>query len=291
MYKHNPKLEGSNIIDCVPQKGPCPNNCNQCFYNRKDVCSVCKGTALNPMGTGYCLKCEGAREFLAFYAGHEPNIPSIEEVGNKIVRMNAGNDSNNERELVIETAKKYKHFFFNTSISRFDFPGPIVFTANPKEEIPAQLICRYRTDKVPDNLMYVRLRVSTSNLKYVDEAVDWYCRKLYVPVILTFMAYYEEEKIPKKVLAYYAGDIYPSIEFLDKFGVEAKELTCYEYKVRHINSYWCPTKEFMSYVLKRMKRVGGRLVTMCGSVDSNWCRDCRNCEVYYWQTLKHMKEV
>jgi ABC-type multidrug transport system fused ATPase/permease subunit len=30
--------------------------------------------------------------------------------------MNCGNDSNNERELVIETAQRYRRYFFNTSI-------------------------------------------------------------------------------------------------------------------------------------------------------------------------------
>ena len=46
--------------------------------------------------------------------------------------MNCGNDSNNQRELVIETAQRYKRFFFNTPIPRFDFPGPVVLTANPQ---------------------------------------------------------------------------------------------------------------------------------------------------------------
>ena len=63
-----------------------------------------------------------------------PHVPTPEEVGDGIVRMNCGNDSNNQRDLVIETAKRYQRYFFNTSIPRFDFPGPVVLTANPKEE-------------------------------------------------------------------------------------------------------------------------------------------------------------
>jgi len=246
MYKQNPKQESSNLCDCVPQKGPCPNNCNQCFYNRPG----------------------------AFYSGFEPNVPTLEEVGDKIVRMNCGHDSNIQKDLVIETAKKYKHFFFNTSIPNFDFPGPVVFTANPKEEDcvlkPSSMDWPPEQNKYLDNLMFVRLRVSTSNLDHVAKAILQYTA-MKIPIVLTFMAYYEEDKLP---------EVGPFCAF-----------KCYEYKVRHINSYWCPTKEFTAYVMKRMKKIGGRLVSLCGTLDSNWCRDCRNCETYYWQTLKHLKEI
>ena len=30
----NPKLVGSNIIDCIPQTGECPLKCTECFYCR-----------------------------------------------------------------------------------------------------------------------------------------------------------------------------------------------------------------------------------------------------------------
>ena len=32
--KRNPKQEGTPFFDCIPQIGPCPIGCNQCFYNR-----------------------------------------------------------------------------------------------------------------------------------------------------------------------------------------------------------------------------------------------------------------
>jgi len=96
----NPKMEGSNIWDCRPQVGKCPNDCNQCFYNRE--------------GAFYCDI-------------NEPYIPDPEQVGDGIVRFNSGHDSNLQRDLVIEVSKRYKKCFFNTSIvldievRQFDF--------------------------------------------------------------------------------------------------------------------------------------------------------------------------
>lgn len=230
----NPKLEGTCVVDCIPQIGPCLHDCNQCFYNRSG----------------------------AFYTPiDKPNIPTLEEVGGGIVRMNCGNDSNTQRELVIEIAKQYKQYFFNTSVPRFDFPGPVVFTANSNEEkyalVPENL------DSIPRNLMFVRLRVSCTNLAVIDGAVKQWT-EYHVPVVLTFMAYYDyEPKVP------------------DNLGFK-----CYEWRVRHINSYWCPTKEFMRWVMSRYQN--NRLVSMCSSIDSAYCRDCRNCEIYYLQTMKRL---
>lgn len=243
MLKGNPKQEGSNVIDCKPQRGPCPNMCNECFYNRPG----------------------------AFYMDiNEVKIPTTEEVQFKIVRMNAGHDSNIQRELVIKTAQRYKDVFFNTSIPNFNFPGPVVYTANAEEELPIIFVRR-----IPDNLMFVRLRVSDTNLDHVFQAVDAYGCRLQVPVVLTFMSYYSFN---------------PIIAHADTCKM-AMPGGNYEWKVRHINSYWCPKKEFMEVVLRRAKQIAGRMVTMCGTPDSNLCADCGNCELYYWQTVKHMKEV
>ena len=109
--KRNPKQEGTSYFDCIPQTGPCPIGCNQCFFNRPG----------------------------AYYVPLDqlPLVPTPEEVGDGIVRMNCGNDSNNQRDLVIATAQRYKHYFFNTSVRNLDFPGPVVLTANPREEEPA----------------------------------------------------------------------------------------------------------------------------------------------------------
>jgi len=302
MTPRNPKQEGSNLWDCIPQKGPCPMNCSQCFYNRVSVCNYCAGTGkIGPSligGAGpdrYCPKCNGTGKVYAFYAGMKPLIPTPEEVGDGIVRMNCGHDSNLERELVIETAKKYKHFFFNTSIPNLDFPGPVVFTANPKEE-ESVLLPSYRDNWKFDNLMFVRLRVSTSNLHYIENAVkSWTDYK--VPVVLTFMAYYNQDppgtmKPPKQDGVRQSKKIKEwddSVRILidrSSFGRVA-----YKWRIRHANYYYCPTKEFMKYVLDRMKKIGGQLVTICGTPDSNYCRDCKNCENFYFLTLRHLQEV
>jgi hypothetical protein len=228
----NPKLKDSGVIDCKPQKGKCPLDCNQCFYNR-----------------------EGA-----FYTDiNRSQFPSMFEVGKNIVRVNPGHDSNIEKEEVLKETEKYEHKFYNTSIMDFKFPAPVVFTANRKEEETIPTI----TLPIPTNLMFVRLRVSDTNLDHIYSAIVFWA-KHNVPVVLTFMAYYSEEP---------------------------KNKENYEWQVRHTNSYWYPTKKFMKEVLKRMKKVGGRLVTMCGTLDSRYCEQCGNCKNYYLQTIKHMNET
>jgi hypothetical protein len=233
----NPKQVGTNLFDCIPQSGKCPRDCSQCFFNRE-----------------------------GFYT-ETPSVPTPEEVGDGIVRMNCGHDSNLERELVIETAAQYKHAFFNTSIPTFDFPGPVVFTANPREEEPAQLV------KPPRNLMFVRLRVSGTNLKHIDRAVHYTVWQ--VPVVLTFMSYYDQEP---------AVDVV-EVNLFGRLGsLQASE--CYVWKTRHINAYHCPTVEFMRVVLRRY--ADNRLVSMCGSLANPYCANCMNCDAYYWQTKKRM---
>jgi hypothetical protein len=192
-------------------------------------------------------------------------IPTREEVGDGIVRMNSGHDSNIERDKVIATALKYDKFFFNTSIPRFDFPGPVVLTANPKEEetpwMPAY------EDQIPRNLMFVRLRVSSTNLQKVREAARWYAGGN-VPVVLTFMSYYTHEpQVPEAVAAAVGGP-------------------CYVWKTRILNSYWCPTEDFIRFVLSQFR--SNRLVSYCGSLKGSLCRNCRNCETYFVQTAKRL---
>jgi len=264
MTKRNPKQEGSNLFDCIPQVGPCRNQCNQCFYNRPG----------------------------AFYVPiDQPSIPTSEEVGDGICRINCGNDSNLQRDLVIETAKQYKHFFFNTSIPKFDFPGPVVFTANPKEEKP---VFMFGETKIPENMMFIRLRVSPTNLLHIEHAIR-NITTLGVNCVLTYMAYYDQLP-PGTIKPPKQENVRKNLEDWDKnicILSDRKDFgrIAYTWKVRHINSYWCPTSEYMRYVLKRMKNIGGRLVTMCGTPESGYCKDCGNCENYYWQTKKHLEEI
>jgi len=232
MHKRNPKQDGSNVFDCKPQSGKCPMNCNQCFYNRED----------------------------AFYVDRDsPWMPPLEDVGDGIMRVNSGHDSNCQRSFVIDQTEQYSKRFFNTSIPKFEFPGPVVFTANPKEEERAVL--PMDVEPVPENIMFVRLRVSSTNLEFVENAASCWSA-VGVPVVLTFMAYYDHEpECPEN----------------------------YEWKQRHINSYWCPTPKFLSDTLQQIREYAGRSVTLCGSVNEYKCMSCRNCETYYYQTVKRMR--
>ncbi len=232
MNKRNPKQVGTILYDCVPQKGPCPNNCNQCYYNE------------------------------CFYAGHEPLIPEPRDVVGGIVRMNSGNDSNNEKELVLETAKQYKDVFFNTSIPHYKFPGPVVFTANREEELLATYVL---PPVIPMNLMFVRMRTSAMNLdRVLDEATEWTQRN--IPVVLTLMRYRD------------IGDI------LEGFGMY------YENEPFVDHAWWLPTKNFWSAIVSRSKFQVNRLIHTCGSYSSHLCKDCGLCECYYRITKKRLEE-
>jgi len=186
------------------------------------------------------------------------------------VWMNCGHDSNISFEAVVAAASKYRRVFFNTAIPKLGhFPGPVVFTANPEERERPTLLT-----PPPKNLMFVRLRTSGTNLELIDLAVEHYTAWK-VPVVITMMAYYD--RLPavnvKEVNKDRAG------------GLTADD--CYVWKVRHINSYWCPTPVFMAEVMARY--ANNRLVTLCGSLKSYFCRDCRNCETFFIQTMKRLR--
>ena len=164
----NPKLRGSGIISCIPQKGFCPNGCKDCFF-------------------------QSGRSYLEPLDKNLPHIAPTELAEGRIVRMNDGNDSNVNRKLVEETSKKYKDVFFNTAIMKDigDFPGPAVVTVNMGDKTDTEF------DKYegvpPDNLMFVRIRTNTWNMDtVVKPAVEYYTRRG-VAVVLTYMAYYTED--------------------------------------------------------------------------------------------------
>jgi hypothetical protein len=221
----NPKLKGSNIIDAIPQTGECPLKCPECFYN-------------------------GGR----FYRSTEqPLMPTVWEAKDKIVRVNSGNDSNINRDFVIEETKQYPNKFYNTSVPCFDFPAPVVFTCNGRQD---QLIL---ASKSLDNIMFVRIRTSIFDLENVKKAVQYYLVEHKVPVVLTFMRYYDESVIPQEYRQYF------------------------EFKKHVLNSYYCHTLEAILKVLSEFKGLG---VRMCGTPVSSLCVDCRNCELLYWETLR-----
>lgn len=198
----NSKMAGSNLVEVVPQTGKCPLNCNQCWHNR--------------------------------FPNTERIIPA--PFDDKIYRINSRHDSNVNKRMVIGVASHYRRKFFNTSIANFGFPGPVVFTANPKEEEPVEPV------DFPSNVMGVRLRVSKTNLDHVARAVGWITAQD-VPVVLTFMSYYTTKP----------------------------DLNYYDWKIRHDNEYYVPKKAFIDLVLARY--VQNRLVHACKDYCKD-CRLC-----------------
>ena len=218
-YSENPKLVGTNIVDCIPQTGECPIQCPECYYN-------------------------GGRFFRTL---DEPWMPPSDT--NKIVRVNSGNDSNIDRDMVIAKTIHYKHKFYNTSIPNFDFPAPVVFTCNGGKNSTLKLV-------KPDNVMFVRVKTTLWNVEDVDAAVNHYLKKYDCPVVLTFMRFYNGNLIP------------------DAFKKD------YEWRKSILNEYYCIKQDAILNVLNRYKGSG---VRMCGTPVSSKCIDCRNCEYLYWK--------
>ena len=117
------------------------------------------------------------------------------------------------------------------------------------------------------NLMFVRLRTSATNLHLIDRAVAaWTAAK--VPVVITFMAYYDHEPVARRV-------------------ADLRE-PCYEWRVRHINSYWCPTQGI--HAVGHVPLPGQPAGVACAAAStSRYCRACRNCETRYLQTMKRLR--
>jgi len=241
----NPKFIGTNIIDCIPQSGRCPCDCNQCFYNHPD-----------------------------FYT-KTPIIPSVEEANGKIVRMNSGHDSNIQKLLVLQTASQYKDVFFNTSIPNFDFPGPVVYTANPNENEESLPLSQLMRLKHLDNLMFVRFRISAMNVVQVFQDMQkWIGQR--VPIVLTFMRYYD--------YAPFEDGSEEDKEYHYRLDMD-KNIPIYEYKKHIANNSWCPSETFIKNIMKSCYR----MVYMCGTPTSSYCKDCGACEHFYWLTKKRLR--
>jgi len=229
--KYNPKIVGSGIIDCVPQIDKCPRNCSNCFYNN-----------------GFYLEWDEL-----------PQIPSVTDATNRIVRMNSGNDSNHNKKLVIETASIYKDVFFNTSYLNLNFPGPVVLTINPGEMTNVGF---YEVNPIPKNLMFVRARVNLWNQDIIHQICGYYSSKK-VPIVLTYMRYYEQESIPKEYQWAYL-------------------------RQKHIlNTYYSLPKENMwnNYVEFHTIYLNTYL---CGTRWSSLCEKCGNCVREYHNTKERM---
>ncbi|MDD5251579.1 MAG: hypothetical protein PHT12_03005 [Patescibacteria group bacterium] len=255
-YLYNPKTEGvardgskkpSGIICCIPHPNRCPGRCGDCFFQ----------------GDG---KDEATRSYLSPNGDpledHLPNMPTLEQVGRQVVRVNDGGDSSDNQALVLARTAMFPLRFYNTSMvfgtNLADFGEPVVLTLNPSGMTYRRI---HVVDPVPPNLMFVRLRVTTWNLHLVDQAVEHYTARG-IPVVLTFMAFYTTKPVEA-----YADD--------------------YVWSQRTTNSYWVIKPEAWQRVMDRYR--ANSLVYSCG-IRSNVhaCSACGNCLREFWRTYRQL---
>lgn len=234
-WKWNPKVKGSGIIECIPQEGTCPQKCPDCFF-------------------------QSGRSYLEPLKENLPHIPSKNMARGRIVRINDGNDSNVQRELVEKTASMFIDKFFNTSIPyNIDkFPAPVVLTVNPS------LLTDNEFHKVnySDNLMFVRIRTNTWNINNIVRPAINYYTNMSIPVVLTFMAYYNED-------------------------IHKDHIQNYTWKKRTINSYWCITSSALKSITDEFEN--NSLVYSCGYKGQSLCKYCGNCMREYYNTKERMR--
>lgn len=239
-WKWNPKTKGSGIITCIPQTGKCPNGCEDCFF-------------------------QSGRSYL------EPldeNLPHVAPWGlslGRIVRVNDGNDSNIDRDVVEKTVREmdYEKYFFNTAIPKDldKFSGPVVLTVNPGKMTDTKW---HKLEEPPENLMFVRIRVNAWNmLSVVMPAVQYYTN-LSVPVVLTFMAYYEEKP-------------------------EMRDY--YIYRQRTTNSYYAITTQAWEEIMYFFRY--NAYVYSCGKIEgengTTKCSRCGNCIREYYNAKERIR--
>lgn len=246
-YKKNPKTSGipSGIVCCIPQPGEfgdglCPNKCDDCFF-------------------------QGGRSYLEPLTENLPNMPEDIKF-HQVVRVNDGHDSNimPKGMDIREATKQFPMKFYNTALPRnLDwFDAPVVLTLNPGKLTDTEFW------EVPEaefnNLMYVRFRTNTWNLKIADDAIEYYTSKE-VPVVLTFMAYFHTiDHIP---------------ENHRKFYMERK---------RTSNVYTAITTEAWRDVMMRYE--DNKWVDSCskieGELGTSACRFCGVCLKHYHAAME-----
>ena len=236
-YRENPKTKGSGIVCCIPQTGKCPNNCTDCFFN--------------------------SRSYLEPLDENLPNMPT--EWDGRVVRINDGNDSNVDRPTVMQLTAGFPMRFYNTAIPQ-DLEGfrePVVLTVNPGELTNGK--AHFLKPPIPLNLMFVRVRTNTWNLRLVNDVVEHYS-ELEVPVVLTFMAYFNNS-IP----TLYEKD--------------------YVFRKRTLNPYWAITTEAWETVMAKYRY--NRWVYSCGKIEgekgTTACARCGNCVREYFVTKERLR--
>ncbi len=240
-YLENPKTKDSGIYCCIPQKGVCPFRCPDCFF-------------------------QSGRSYLEPLEEKTPNIPPPEIIANNIIRINDGNDSSNDFDLVVQTTKDYPRKYYNTSWPNriADFPGPVVLTLNPGLHTDNNF---WKITSIPKNLMFVRFRTNTWNLGLAKEAIEYYTEKG-ISIILTFMAYFDE-----------------------KDTIPPEHLKNYIYRKRTTNQYWAITTAAWLKTMGLFRL--NKLVYSCGKIEGDLgdtkCKYCGNCHREFYVTTERMK--
>jgi len=235
-FKENPKTKGSGILTCIPQTGRCLIGCEDCFF-------------------------QSGRSYLEPLEKNLPNMPPLEMAENMIVRVNDGNDSSNDFPSAMENTMYFRNKFYNTSMVNHlqDFDAPFVLTINPKSMTDKS----FHQIKPLCNLMFVRFRTNTWNWTVANAAVEYYTSKD-VPVVLTFMAYYNGN-IPESHQKYY------------------------QLRKRVLNEYQAITTEAWQMVMERYRE--NKYVYSCGREGiASGCKFCGNCLREYFATLERMKK-
>jgi hypothetical protein len=243
-YIENPKTQGSGIICCIPQSGRCPNNCEDCFF-------------------------QSGRSYLEPLDDNLPNIPPADMAEGMVVRVNDGNDSNNQFETVLNKTRQFKQKFYNTSIPEnlSRFKAPVVLTINPGRLTNEDF---HQLDIIPSNLMFVRFRTNTWNLDLLEQAIFYYTMERNVPLVITFMAY---SIVDSSFLVY----------------IPPAHLQFYTDRMRTINTYMAIERKCAAQIMGRFER--NRLVYSCGTEGvASTCRFCGNCLREYFATIERMKD-
>jgi len=180
-----------------------------------------------------------------------PDIPAMQH---RVIRVNDGNDSNNELELVIAATQQYPLKFYNTSqpFNLDKFNAPVVLTVNPGDMTDDRFYC-----VSANNLMFVRARTNTWNLKLIDRIVGFYT-PLEIPIVLTFMAYH------------------------------TPQTDDYVLRKRTINEYYAIKTKSWRKILNRYKN--NIYVDHCGKIegDNTHCRFCGNCLKHYFACMEKL---
>ena len=239
-YIENPKTKGSGIYCCIPQSNPiCPYNCEDCFY-------------------------QSGRSYLEPLKENLPNIPPQKIIDNFIIRVNDELDSSVNVDEVIAKTKDFPNKFYNTSqnnqevFKKFrDAGGNFVLTINPGKMTDTDF---HKLEEIPDNLMFVRFRTNTWNVKLMLKAYEYYCeRDNPVPLVLTFMTYHNVESIPES------------------------HRQNYTYRKRTSNSYYAiKTTEFSKLRIFTYHT----LIMTCGKLEGEdtTCKSCGNCLREFYNT-------